>query len=216
MEKKRFIGWGSTIHDSQITFHVLLITVLVLLFTLYTLPSSTFAADKLVVKDTGNNTKFVVTDTGQIGAGNAVPESHLDIREEAAAFDRGLTIGQHFSGGAAALINIKRSRGTLNSPTSLVLNDNIAAIHAQGYDGNSYEVPASIMFKVDGAVSDGSVPARMIFVTGTSSSNRPNRMEITSSGGVIVNGLKATYTGGSAYVCVDNNGQLFASESGCP
>jgi hypothetical protein len=69
MEKKRFIGWGMTV--SACVF-------LALLFTLYTLPSSTFAADKLVVKDGSGNTKFLVDDSGKVGIGG-IPSAALDV-----------------------------------------------------------------------------------------------------------------------------------------
>lgn len=35
-------------------------------------------------------------------------------------------------------------------------------------------------------------------------------------GNVSIKNLSGTYTGGSAYVCVDDNGVLFTAESGCP
>ena len=37
------------------------------------------AADKLLVKDTGGNTKFVVTDTGQVAIGTGTPGQDVDI-----------------------------------------------------------------------------------------------------------------------------------------
>jgi len=66
-----------TVHASRsllrFTPYALLFTVFVLLFALCSLPSAAFAADKLVVKDSGGETKFVVTDTGQVDIGNTVP-----------------------------------------------------------------------------------------------------------------------------------------------
>jgi Chaperone of endosialidase len=37
------------------------------------------ATDKLIVKDASNNTTFVVTDTGQVGIGTAVPNANLQV-----------------------------------------------------------------------------------------------------------------------------------------
>ena len=42
------------------------------------------------------------------------------------------------------------------------------------------------------------------------------RMSLTSGGSVAVNNLVGTYGSGSAYVCVYNNGTLFASDAACP
>lgn len=52
-----------------------------LILTLCVLLSASFAygADKLVVKDSGGNTKFVVNDSGQVGVGTATPSRILDI-----------------------------------------------------------------------------------------------------------------------------------------
>lgn len=48
---------------------------LVLLFALSLIVADlAFAADKLVVKDSGGNTKFIVTDGGQVGIGTANPD----------------------------------------------------------------------------------------------------------------------------------------------
>ena len=61
---------------SPFTVHCLLFTVFVfftLLFTLHSSRSLSFAADKLVVKDSEGNNSFVVTDTGKVGIGNTVP-----------------------------------------------------------------------------------------------------------------------------------------------
>ena len=53
----------------------------VLIFTLCTLLSASFAlaADKLVVKDSGGNTKFVVTDEGKVGIGTTSPGQSLSV-----------------------------------------------------------------------------------------------------------------------------------------
>ena len=42
------------------------------------------------------------------------------------------------------------------------------------------------------------------------------RLRLQSNGSLLINALASTYTGGSAYLCVDNSGTIFASESACP
>ncbi len=53
--------------------------VLTALLTVVLAPNSVFAADKLIVKDTLGNTKFVVTDSGKVGMGTSTPQYDLDI-----------------------------------------------------------------------------------------------------------------------------------------
>lgn len=194
----------------------------VVLCLMMLIPLAAFGADKLVVKDAaGTTTVFSVDDTGRMiakkaGFGTSNPASSIHLAELAGNFDRGLTIGQHANGGAAALINIKKSRGTDVAPTAVINADNIAAFHAQGYDGAAYQTSASVMFQVDGAPSAGNVPIGLKFVTGTATTNRPDRMLINSAGKVTIYDLVGTYTGGFAYVCVNNSGQIIASENPCP
>ncbi len=85
MDRKTFIGFGRsflrfTPHALRnFALYALLFTFFTLLFTLYALPVSTFAADKLVVKDTGGVTQFVVTDTGNVGIGTASAMTKLNV-----------------------------------------------------------------------------------------------------------------------------------------
>ena len=41
-------------------------------------------------------------------------------------------------------------------------------------------------------------------------------LRLKSSGTVNMNTLSGTYTGGSAFVCVNNAGDIYASETACP
>lgn len=49
-----------------------------------------------------------------------------------------------------------------------------------------------------------------------SSGSEVRRMVINSTGNVLMNSLAGTYTNGAAFVCVNNSGQLYASEVACP
>jgi hypothetical protein len=174
------------------------------------------AADKLIVQDASLNNVFTVDDAGVMlakkgGFGTPNPQSSFHLTDEAFNFDRGLTIGMHGDGAAAAIVNIKKSWGTEAAPTAVSSTDNIVAFHGQAYDGNSWVVPASFMFVVDGPVSDQNVPAAMIFKTGAVNPT-PERMRISSAGTVTISDLAGS---GNAYVCVDSAGVIFQSGSPC-
>jgi hypothetical protein len=72
MDKKNSIGSGKRL--SPFTVYCILFTVFMLLFA-----QSVTAADKLLVKDSGGNTKFIVTDTGSVGIGTANPSTKLEV-----------------------------------------------------------------------------------------------------------------------------------------
>lgn len=81
-----------------------------------------------------------------------------------------------------AVIQGRRSRGTLASPAAVQNNDYIASYLASAHDGTTFQNPATIDFFVDGAVSSGNVPARISFVTGTNADNRQERLKVGSTG----------------------------------
>lgn len=172
--------------------------------------------DKLVVEDGAANKVFSVDDAGVLkakkgGFGTFNPQSSFHLVDENFNFDRGLTIGQHASGAAASIVNIKKSRGTEAAPTAVINGDNIVAFHGQAYDGTSWLVPASFLYLLDGPVSTGSTPAAMIFKTGTIHPT-PERMRISSDGTVSVSDLAGS---GNAFVCVNASGQIYRSATAC-
>lgn len=87
----------------------------------------------------------------------------------------------------------RRARGTLAAPSVVANNDFLTSFLASGYDGSAFQNPATIDFFVDGTPSAGNVPARISFVTGTSSSNRAERVKIGSTGNI-------TFNNGQVYI----------------
>lgn len=81
-----------------------------------------------------------------------------------------------------AVIQGRRSRGTLDAPTKVANNDYLTSVVASGYDGNTFQNAAAIDFFVDGTPSSGHVPARISFVTGTNATDRVERLKVGSSG----------------------------------
>jgi hypothetical protein len=192
--------------------------VIVITIVLMLIPLSAYGADKLVVKN-GDVTKFVVTDDPKVGIGTASPVAALHIAEENGnSVDRGVVSSQHFTGPSAAVFQFKRSRGTLASPTSLASGDSIGAFHFYGFDGTNYEIVSSVVSRVNGAVSTGNVPGELRFHTGLNSVDNfaAPKMVIGTTGIIKVKNLEGSYTNGSAFVCVNNNGELYASETACP
>ena len=136
--------------------------------------------------------------TGNVGIGTATATLPLTIGDS--TLPAGATIdGQMISSdvaAATALLSIRRSSasgnpglaqfassGTAAVPTAVALNRGLGRNDWLGFDGTNYINAAAITTAVDGVVSAGVVPGRMVFSTSTT--NTPvERMRITSSGAV--------------------------------
>jgi hypothetical protein len=75
------------------------------------------------------------------------------------------------------------SSGTAALPTAVVSGRGIGRNDWYGFDGNNYVNAAAILVSVDGTVSTGVMPGRIVFSTASTSAGAPvERMRIDSSG----------------------------------
>ena len=179
------------------------------------------AEDKLIVEDGSLNKVFGVTDAGvvtsnYVGIGMDEPESQVHVIDEVAAPDRGIITGQHNTGAQAAAIKFKKSRGTFLAPTAMANGDYFGIFQSWGYDGSAYQRTAQFGFRSNGAVSTGSIPTDIVFWAGDNATSLNETLRLKSSGTVNMNTLAGSYSGGSAFVCVNNAGDIYASETACP
>jgi hypothetical protein len=118
--------------------------------------------------------------------------------------------------GAGMLFRFQK--GTKAAPAAVAVGDRLGFLVFGGYSGSAVVHTAAINSLVDsGTVSTTSLPTYIQFqTTPDGSTTRAERMRISASGVVSINGLAGTYSGGSAYVCVNNSGQIYASEAACP
>lgn len=89
-----------------------------------------------------------------------------------------------------ALYSGIRANGTAASPTTLVLNDEIASLNAGGYDGSTRSTPAAAIRVFSGGTwSPSSHPTAVEFATtAVGSTTLTSRMRIESDGGITMNG----------------------------
>jgi hypothetical protein len=123
-------------------------TMLLALCALLTAPFA-YGADKLVVKDGGGNTKFVVDDSGQVGIGTATPAYPLDVEKEGNADS--IIVMQAASDGfqyKPALL-FKRSRGTLSNPTGVQEGDWLMAMFINAHNGIGYNTNNWRVFDIE-------------------------------------------------------------------
>lgn len=192
--------------------------LVVALSLMLVLPLTAFGAEKLVVKDGSNNTKFVVHDTGYTGIGTISPVSQLHINSE--GFTNAIvTLDTSADNlGTKGQITFKRSRGTISVPTAVLTDDYLGVLAVNAHNGTAYEGNRGFFLVT---ASENWTPSaggyRFLFKTRSNGTvGAPTeRMRIDHDGTVSINKLAGTYVNGSAYVCVNNSGQIFASEDPC-
>ena len=94
------------------------------------------------------------------------------------------------SGGSGALDFVKSRHATIGSFAPVVNGDDLGQVVWYGDDGNSMSATARVLVEVDGSVSDGVVPSRMIFATSTTD-DLTERVRIDSAGKIFTGGASA-------------------------
>jgi len=80
-------------------------------------------------------------------------------------------------------ISGNKSRGTLASPSAVILDDICAGVEALGHTGSAFEFAGFLCFTADGTFTPSSTPMRFeIFTTPASSTTQVKRFEIGSDG----------------------------------
>lgn len=96
----------------------------------------------------------------------------------------------------APLIVVGKSRGTtVGSFTAVTSGDGLGNLSFQGADGAAMAESSRVKGEVDGTVSSGVIPGRLLFLTANSAGSLTERMRIDSSGNV---GIGVTAFGTSA------------------
>jgi hypothetical protein len=126
---------------------------------------------------------------GDVGIGTISPVSQLHVTTNGTAANRGLTVGQHNTGAQAALLNFRKSRGTISAPTTVATNDYTGAFTFLNYDGAAYRNNAGFGARITGTVANNSVPTDIFFWAGATDDSDPYnnntvRMVIANTGRV--------------------------------
>ena len=160
---------------------------------------SSASATALTLKSAG--TTAITVDTSQnVLVGTTTTTNNLRNGEKVAVVTTGsgtqggasLTTYSGTGAGSGVIIDIQRSRGTTDgSMTAVASGDTLGYLLFRGSDGTSFQDSSYITGQVDGAVSGGTVPGRLGFIT-----SGTERMRLNSSGTVILQGGSTSATGG--------------------
>ena len=133
--------------------------------------SSTITISSPLTVDSVTNitSALVVTDGGTFQSANSA-EFPLSIT---AAHDDDLS----------TTFTVRRSRGSISSPTTLIDQDRIGSINFTGHDGSSFIPVASIQAKVGGTVSSGVIPGQLRFLLNDPVGSEIEAASINSFGG---------------------------------
>ena len=156
------------------------------------------------------NDNIIVTKTGGLAATNTFSTiAGINVYNEAASLAAmNVLVSSNGSSVHRGYIVFNRSTGTLASPTAVGLNYWLGGLVMGGHDGTTFQHGAGMEAFVDGAVSAGSVPARLSFLTGSNTATRVERLTIYSSGVVKIVSLAGSST---RVVTADPSGNLGSS-----
>jgi len=143
--------------------------------------------------------------TGRVGIGTASPGDELDVVGDVKISNQ-LGVGISPSGSIDAyffgngLIKVQPSTTSTN-----------ATIDLTGRGGASFANT-----EIRGTPTPSGNGGEIHFLTDNSGGTLIDRGSFNRDGKFILVNLQGTHTGGSAFVCVNNAGELFTSESVCP
>ncbi|SEM58173.1 Chaperone of endosialidase [Syntrophus gentianae] len=170
--------------------------ILSLFLLIVFLPMNLLGEDRLIIRGENDNSVFSVTDTGSIMFGSNIWDAPNYVKLYGVAEGTQLAIGLNSfssSSTAGAGLTLGFSRGTQREKKSTKYGDRLGYILFTGYDGSKSLASVGFTAKVDGPISLGSVPAKLVFETNPSGYPRIERMVISSEGNVGIGVLKPTH-----------------------
>ena len=114
-----------------------------------------------------NSEKVRVDSSGSLGLGTTSAASRLHVHGNALVEDtigNNLTVRSTVNNGNDPNILFQKARGG-GAPSIVQSGDDIGRFSWNGYDGDNYEMGASILGEIQGTPANGDMPMRMVFST---------------------------------------------------
>ncbi|HSA08082.1 MAG TPA: hypothetical protein P5099_01810 [Candidatus Moranbacteria bacterium] len=157
----------------------------------------------------------IVSGSGRIGIGTTTPSALLHLATATTAL--GLSVFEQASADTDSFdLILRKTRGTIASPTVITAGDELGNLKFSGYSGvGGYVTSASIKAISEGTVATTRVPGSLVFSTGTDAAPTvlTERMRINSAGNVGIGDTSpaALFTVGSGDLFqVNSSGQIAA------
>jgi hypothetical protein len=155
--------------------------------------TQTGAGNALVVEDETNpdSSPFVVDASGLVGIGTTTPAAALDVVNSTGGnsqlFVRGQSavniVAQRSSSDAIGVgFGVRKTRGTIASPTAVATNDVVGNYFYQGYGGTNDRNIANIQGLIENYTSDTNLSGAIIFQTTNAGTTPADRLRISANG----------------------------------
>jgi len=150
--------------------------------------------------------KMRITSDGSVGIGTSAPDGPLHLAT--ATVNVGQIIQGSYNNNANPYLSIRKSNGTIASPTAITSGHYAGLIRFDAYDGNSWHTPADIVCVTSGTVADGRVAGNLTFRTSPdSAADQSERMRITSAGYI---GIGTTAPAAQIHSITASGGWIFS------
>lgn len=113
----------------------------------------------------GNSVAYEIG--GLIGINTTAPVTEFQVVSTSASDPRGIMSSQYSTDTNAGRLHLRKARGTVAAPTTVLTGDVLGRIRFSGYDGAAFQQMASIAAVATGTVAANRVPTYMIFSTAT-------------------------------------------------
>lgn len=148
----------------------------------------------ILVDDSANpdTTPFIVDAAGNVGIGTQSPTQLFDVTSNSTAIEQ---LSRYSSDTSAPAKVIRKSRGTLASPTIVSSGDSAGSVVFQAYDGAAFQPVAQTSAVVDGTPGAGDMPGRWsVSTTPDGSATLVERVRVDNAGNVIIGSGEASGT----------------------
>ena len=157
---------------------------------------------------------MTIDSTGVVGIGTSAPDGPLHIATQTT--NVGQLLQGSYDSNANPILTLRKSDGTIASPTAITSGHIEGMIRFDGYDGNSWHTSADIYAITSGTVADGRIASDLVFRTAPDSvAGVSEAMRINSNGDISAEGSVSLKERASAAADTAAYGQIWV-KTGTP
>lgn len=135
---------------------------------------------------------MVIDYTGYVGIGSTSPASILHVVETSTVTPRGILADQYNTGTQGSRITMRKARGTLASPTTIVTGDVLGSWTTAGHDGTGFIDAAKILVTSTGTIGTNIIPTFMDLQTMNAAGTLTTGLSISAAQAITLPALNST------------------------